>query len=216
MAPSKTNPPPPPDHHFYTPLPPHPPQNQNFTILSYFYSPTSGPNWRIIVTLSLLLLAALVYIFWPSDPIVKVERLHLTHIQVHTKPCICLDISMNVTLKVHNVDVYSMDYKTLDVAVGYRGKRLGHVKSHHGHVRALGSSYVEAELELECVKVLSDVVFLLEDLARGAVPIDTVTEFSGHLGIFFFGFPLKQTKVSCEVVVNTTSQTIARQNCYTE
>lgn len=98
---------------------------------------------------------------------------------------------MNVTLKVHNVDVYSMDYKTLEVAVGYRGKRLGHVKSHHGHVRALGSSYVEAELELECVKVLSDVVFLLEDLARGAVPIDTVTEFSGHLGIFFFGFPLK-------------------------
>lgn len=84
-----------------------------------------------------------------------------------------------------------MDYRTLEVAVGYRGKKLGHVRSENGHVRALGSSYVEAELDLECVKVLSDVVFLLEDLAKGTVPFDTVTEVTGRLGIFFFRFPLK-------------------------
>lgn len=96
-----------------------------------------------------------------------------------------------MTLKVHNLDVYSMDYKSLDVKVGYRGKKLGHVRSKHGHVKALGSSYVDAVLELECVKVLSDLVFLLEDLARGSVPFDTVTQVTGRLGLFFLTFPLE-------------------------
>lgn len=145
----------------------------------------------MIIAVSLILLAALVYILWPSEPELKIERLHLKHIRVHTKPAICIDISLNVTLKVHNLDVYSMNYRSLDVAVAYRGRKLGHVKSQHGHVRALASSYIDAELKLECVKVLSDVVFLLEDLARGMVPLDTVTKVTGHLGLLFFEFPLE-------------------------
>ncbi|KAF8025561.1 hypothetical protein BT93_F2410 [Corymbia citriodora subsp. variegata] len=122
---------------------------------------------------------------------------------------------MFLTIKVCNADVYSMDYSMLDVAVGYRGKMLGHVKSDHGHVRALGSSYVDAELEFDGVEVFSNVVFLLEDLAKGTVPLDTVTTVEGRVGLFFFGFPLK-AKVSCEVSVNTNNQTIVRQDCYPE
>ncbi|KAG6735418.1 hypothetical protein POTOM_061977 [Populus tomentosa] len=84
-----------------------------------------------------------------------------------------------------------MDFRSLDVAVKYRGKRLGHVRSDHGHVRALGSSYVNAEVDFSGISVLSDVVSLLDDLARGTVPFDTVTDVSGRLGLLFFGFPLK-------------------------
>jgi hypothetical protein len=84
-----------------------------------------------------------------------------------------------------------MDFRSLDVAVRYKGKRLGHVRSDHGHVRALGSSYVDAEIDLRGISVLSGVVSLLEDLGRGTVPFDTVTEVSGKLGLLFFGFPLK-------------------------
>lgn len=107
------------------------------------------------------------------------------------KPAICLDISLNVTLKVHNRDVYSVNYKSLDVSVGYRGRKLGNVKSNHGRVKALASSYIDAELQLKSVKVLSDVVYLLEDLARGTVPFDTITKVTGHLGLFFLEFPLE-------------------------
>ncbi|KAL5824785.1 hypothetical protein ACOSQ3_020848 [Xanthoceras sorbifolium] len=221
MTPSKANPPPPPPggspppppHHYYTPIPSQP-HDQNYTVLPDYYSPKQRPkcNWHIICPVLLLVLAAMVYMFWPSDPLLKIERLHLTHLQIHSRP-ICIDITLNVTLKVQNVDVYSMDYHSLDVAVGYRGRKLGHVKSGHGHVMALGSSHVNAKIELECVKVFSDFVFFLEDLARGTVPFDTVTELTGHLGLFLFHFPFK-TKVSCEVLVNTNDQTIVRQHCH--
>lgn len=101
------------------------------------------------------------------------------------------------------------------VSIGYRGKKLGFVTSDGGHVRARGSSYVDAMLELDGVEMLTDVVWLLEDLARGLVPFDTVTEVHGRLGVFFFHLPLK-AKVSCEVKVNIRNQTIIRQNCYPE
>ncbi|XVF86595.1 hypothetical protein PTKIN_Ptkin18bG0055100 [Pterospermum kingtungense] len=219
MALSKLEPPSPPPEdppspsHYYTALPSQP-HDQDCVVLPYYRSGLQ--RWRsrrVLCTASLLLLAALVYIFWPSDPEVKIVRMHINRMQIHTIPIIALDISLLVTLKVRNSGVYSMDFTSLDVAVGYRGKMLGHVTSEHGHVRALGSSYVEAMLDLNGIEVLSDVVYILEDLAKGTVPFDTVTAVAGSLGLFFFKFPLK-AKVSCEIVVNRTSQTIIRQNCY--
>ncbi|XVE88914.1 hypothetical protein DITRI_Ditri19aG0107100 [Diplodiscus trichospermus] len=219
MAPSKLEQPsspeePPSPSHYYTALPPQPP-DQSYDVVLPYYRP-AGFRWRgsrMLWTASLVLLAALVYIFWPSDPEVKIVRMHVKRMQVHTIPVIAVDLSLLITLKVRNSDVYSMDFTSLDVAVGYRGKMLGHVSSEHGHVRAMGSSYVEAELELNGVGVLSDVVYILEDLARGTIPFDTVTEVAGWLGLSFFRFPLK-AKVSCEIVVNRINQTIIRQNCY--
>lgn len=117
--------------------------------------------------------------------------MHLNRIHVHTSPHVAIDVSMLVTVKVRNADVYSMEYRALDVTVGYRGKRLGHVRSNNGSVRARGASYVEAELDLEGVDVFPDVVFLLEDLAKGTIPFTTVTEVQGHLGFLFFQFPLQ-------------------------
>ena len=132
---------------------------------------------------------------------VEVVRLRLNKVRIHTLPIINIDLSLYVTLKERNLDVYSMDFTSLDVAVKYRVKRLGHVRSDHGHVRALGSSYVDAEIDLRGISVLSDVVSLLEDLGRGTVPFDTVTEVSGKLGLLFFGFPLKVILcISCSLL----------------
>ncbi|KAJ4836684.1 hypothetical protein Tsubulata_043327 [Turnera subulata] len=225
MSLSKTEPPPPPPSptHYYTHLPSQP--EQGFILLPFCNcnNPLTDPirrrrRWPTIsalILLPILILSGLAYLLWPSDPTLQVVRLRLDKIRVHTIPIISLDISMHVTIRVRNVDVYSMDLNTLDVAVKYRGKRLGHVTSGRGHVRAFASSYVEAELNLIGVRVLTDVVPLLEDLAKGSVPFDTVTEVSGRLGLLFFGFPLK-AKLSCEVLVNTKNQTILRQSCLPE
>ncbi|MBA0864641.1 hypothetical protein Goshw_004869 [Gossypium schwendimanii] len=207
---------PPSPSHCYTALPPQAPDE------NYVVSPYSSPGGRLrwcgcrmlyTGTASFFLLATLVYICWPSDPDVKIVRMHVNRMKIHTVPIIALDMSLLITLKVRNSDVYSMDITSLDVAVRYRGKMLGHVTSEQGHVKALGSSYVEAVLQLNGVEVLSDVVYLLEDLAKGTVPFDTVTEVAGSLGLSFFKFPLK-AKLLCEIVVHRTTQTIVRQNCY--
>ncbi|KAF8027542.1 hypothetical protein BT93_E0447 [Corymbia citriodora subsp. variegata] len=210
-------PPPSPPGFYYTPLPPQPP-DQHYVALPFYY-----PRRRRCCTLasallsisSLVLFAALAYVLWPSDPRLKIVRLWPTRIRIRTVPVLAVDISMLATIRVRNADAYWMDYGRLDVAVGYRGRMLGRVRSGGGHVRAFGSSYVDAALELNGVELLAEAAFLMEDLAKGRVPFDTLTEVEGHLGLWFFRFPLK-AQVSCEVLVNTKNQTIVRQSCYPE
>ena len=60
-------------------------------------------------------------------------------------------------------------------------------------MRARGSSHVEADVEFAGISVLPELVLLLEDVAKGIVPFDTVSHTSGQLGLFFFHFPMKVT-----------------------
>lgn len=163
----------------------------------------------------LLFLIAAAYLLWPSDPELSIVRLRLERLRFHIRPKISLDLTMDLTVRVRNQDFYELDYDSLLVAIGYRGKRLGYVTSDGGHIKARGSSYVNATLQLDRVEILSDVVLLIEELAKGAVTFDTESEISGKLGVVVFDLPLK-TKVKCEVIVNTKNQTVSRQSCYPE
>ncbi|XP_022891618.1 uncharacterized protein LOC111406421, partial [Olea europaea var. sylvestris] len=136
-------------------------------------------------------LIAAIYILWPSYPNLSIVRLRLEGLQFHTRPKISLDIKLDLTVKVRNRDFYSIEYDSLAVAIVYRGDRLGYVSSDNGYVRARGESYVNATLQLDGVEILSDAILLLEDLAKGSVPFDTVTEIDGKLGVFFFDIPFK-------------------------
>ncbi|GAB2293549.1 hypothetical protein Dimus_027756 [Dionaea muscipula] len=221
MASRKPDPPP-----YYTPIPPYPslpshPQPQNYIILP-FISPTSTlrrhrPRWRTILTsiISLVVLSVTIYILWPSDPELRIARLGLHRVSVHTHPRISLDVSLAATVRVRNRALYAMDYESVEVEIWYRGQRLGHVNSRGGHLRARGSSYVDAMVEFDGVEVLFDWVYLVDDLAKGMIPFDTVTHVSGWLGFFHFQLPI-QGQMLCEVDVNTRNQTIIHQNCYLE
>lgn len=87
--------------------------------------------------------------------------------------------------------MYSLNYDSLLVSIGYRGEQLGYVTSDGGQVKARETSYVNATLQLDGVEILTDVVLLLEDLARGAVVFDTTSEISGWLGVYLFDLPLE-------------------------
>ncbi|RAL44077.1 hypothetical protein DM860_014998 [Cuscuta australis] len=161
-----------------------------------------------------ILLAVAVFLLWPSEPQVSVSRLRLRRFKLHLIP-LSFDITLELTVKVRNRDFYSVDYRSLAVLIGYKGKELGKVSSGKGHLRARASSYVNATLELEGVEVFSDVVSLIEDVAKGFISFDTVTEIDGLLGLLWFDIPL-QANVSCEIVVDTNNQTMTSQNCYPE
>lgn len=60
-----------------------------------------------------------------------------------------------------------------------------------GHLVARGVSYVDAELHLDGIRVLNDVFYLIEDLARGSIPLDTVTEIEGQLHLFSLDVPIQ-------------------------
>ncbi|KAH7511900.1 hypothetical protein FEM48_Zijuj12G0032200 [Ziziphus jujuba var. spinosa] len=202
---------------FYAPIPSHP-THQNVIVLP-LYQPASYRRRRrlrlCLIPTAVLLLCAAVYCLYPSDPFLQLARLQLNHVRVNSFPKLTLDVSFSLLVKVRNRDFYSLDYDSLVVSVGYRGRELGFVSSGGGRVRARGSSYVNATLNLDGLEVIHDVFYLLADLAKGVIPFDTDTEVVGNLGLFFFKIPLK-AKVSCEVYVNTNDQTVVRQDCYPE
>lgn len=168
---------------------------------------------------SLFLIATLVsfavFFLWPSDPDVQIARLVLDRFRVSPPPRPAIDVSLGLQLRVRNRDFFALDYRSLDVSIGYRGRPLGNVTSHGGHVRARGVSYIDAELRLDGIQVLNDAFYLIEDLARGSLPLDTVTEVRGKLRLFSFDVPV-QGKISCSVNVNPETQTIIHQDCYPE
>ncbi|GAV79500.1 LEA_2 domain-containing protein [Cephalotus follicularis] len=198
----------------YDLLPPYP--HQTVVVLPY-YRPRPNRHLRrgFLFAAALLLLSGAVFLLYPSDPTLQLARLHLNHVQVNSSPKFTLDLSFDLSIKVHNRDVFSLDYDSLLVSVGYRGRGLGFVNSDGGSVRARGSSYVNATLELNGLEVIHDVIYLIADLAKGVVPFDTDTTVKGELGLFLFKIPI-QGRVSCEVYVNTNNETIVRRDCCPE
>lgn len=170
---------------------------------------------HLVLSLSLILFSLSIFLLWPSDPDLRLVRVRLNHIRVHSSPPLSLDLSLSLTVRVRNRDLFSLDYDSLAVTIGYRGRELGFVKSDGGNVKARRSSYVDATLVLDGFEILHDFIYLIEDVAAGSVPFDTVSTVKGELGLFFFKIPI-QTKVSCEVYINPVKQTIIHQNCYPE
>ncbi|KAM0891769.1 hypothetical protein ACQ4PT_026155 [Festuca glaucescens] len=78
-----------------------------------------------------------------------------------------------------------LDYSRLDVDVAYRGKALSRIST-----RA-AVSYIDADLDLNGIRVIEDAIYLLEDLACGSIPFDTVVQVEGNLHFFFFTVPVK-------------------------
>ncbi|OAY27323.1 uncharacterized protein LOC110602933 [Manihot esculenta] len=204
----------------YASVPSHPdPVPQNVIVLTH-YHPPPNPSLLflrrcIFFTFAILLLSAAVFFFYPSDPTLQITRIRLNHVRVNSSPTLTIDLSFSLILRVRNRDFFSLDYNSLDVSVGYRGRELGLVSSHGGKLRARGSSYVNASLDLDGLEIINDVFFLIEDLARGVIPFDTDTNVNGELGLFFFKIPIEAI-VSCEVLVNINNQTIVQQDCYPE
>ncbi|KAM0020237.1 putative Late embryogenesis abundant protein, LEA_2 subgroup [Helianthus debilis subsp. tardiflorus] len=207
-----------PSTHPYDPLPstPQQPQPQYYVVLPFYSSSGHRRRQRLFRRylysgITILLLSAALFLLWPSDPYLQVVNLRLDRFKVNTAP-ISIDIVLAVRIKVRNPDVYSLSYKSLNVSVDYRGERLGFVTSDYGKVKAFGTSYIDATLVLDGAVVVSQAVFLIEDLLRGEIPLTTVSEIRGGLGVVLFDLPIK-AKLSCEVVMNIRNQTIERQDC---
>ncbi|KAJ8769498.1 hypothetical protein K2173_004243 [Erythroxylum novogranatense] len=197
----------------YTSLPSQP---QNVVVLTSYRPPFNASYRRLLIfTVVVVLLFAAVFFFYPSDPNVQLARLRLNHVRVNTSPKLTLDLSFSLTIRVRNRDYFSLEYRTLDVAVGYRGRELGLVRSEGGKIRARASSYVNTTLDLDGLEVIYDALYLIQDLASGVIPIDTHTLVKGSVGLFFFKIPI-QGRVSCQVYLNTKNQTVDRQDCYPE
>lgn len=106
-------------------------------------------------------------------------------------PRAALDLTLKLELNVRNPDFFALDYRSVVSSVSYRGKQLGSVNAAGGKVEARGQSNLKAELNLDGVRIVDELLYLIEDLRKGSVPLDTVTQLEGSLGLIFAEIPVK-------------------------
>ncbi|XP_074580209.1 uncharacterized protein LOC141836606 [Curcuma longa] len=169
----------------------------------------------LLFALAFAALGAALFLLWPADPDLRVARLRLDGVHLSTSPSLCLNVSLSLSVKVRNPNFFSLDYDSLVAAIGYRGRQLGSVTSEGGRVGARRVSYLDAGLQLNGIRVIHDMFYLLEDYRRGSIPFETITEVQGKLRLFFIDVPV-QGKFSCTLQVNAQTQTLLRQDCYIE
>lgn len=177
---------------YYVVLPPAPHLNnrrRNRRLLAYAAA--------LAISLGLFLGAAF-YFFWPSQPGIQVISVNFNDVNFETAsqsgsivPRLFMNISMDMAVKVSNKDYFSLEYDKLDIGLGYRGRRIGVVESEGGRLPARHTSYVNSTLELDGIEILHDIVYLLEDLVRKELPLDTVVGFNGSVHVLFAKIPLK-------------------------
>ncbi|XP_078443666.1 uncharacterized protein LOC144713059 [Wolffia australiana] len=186
---------------------------------SFLRSLLSSSSLLALLSLSLLLAFSL-FLFWPSDPLLRLSRVALRSIHLsppkHAATAPTLDVDLDLEIRVENKNLFSLDYRKIRSGIGYRGRDLGSLIAPGGFVRAKGVSYVDARLRLDGIRVLADLFLLIEDLARGIVVFDATAELmDGRLQILGFHFPI-QGKVSCSINVDVVKQKIFSQDCYPE
>lgn len=199
---------------YYVVLPPAPidPWKRRRQLLGY---------GSLIICVALLVVAA-VYFLWPSQVQIQVARFQLNQFGYNIVPqpgsfvpLLFLNFSMDMMVQVNNRDFYGVDYDSVNVEIGYRGRSIGSVSSENGRLSARQTTYVNATLDLDGAEVVHDVGYLLKDIEKGEVPLDTVTEFDGRIKVWFFNIGLKKA-ASCGVVVIPSNKTIISQDCELE
>ncbi|KAG6516334.1 hypothetical protein ZIOFF_026793 [Zingiber officinale] len=145
----------------------------------------------LLFALALAALGVALFLLWPADPDLRVARLHLDGVHLSTSPSLCLNVSISLSVKVRNPNFFSLDYDSLVSTIGYRGRKLGSVTSEGGRVGARRVSYLDADLQLNGIRVIHDIFYLLEDYRRGSIPFETITEVQGKLRLFFIDVPVE-------------------------
>eukprot|EP00252_Welwitschia_mirabilis_P025613 TRINITY_DN8087_c0_g1_i1.p1 TRINITY_DN8087_c0_g1~~TRINITY_DN8087_c0_g1_i1.p1 ORF type:complete len:228 (-),score=6.75 TRINITY_DN8087_c0_g1_i1:345-1028(-) len=176
-------------------------------------------RWRWMACVALWMILGVVaggcvYVLWPSEPRMELVRMKLEGIRWHTQIhpiSILLDVDLGVTAKVTNKNYVGVYYNHVMVNISYRGENIGSVRSESGYIGPRATAYVEADVNLTDID-LADVLYFLEDIAKGSIPFTSLTYFDGYIRILGFSVPLKAT-VNCEVLVDTQDHSVSNQDC---
>lgn len=140
-----------------------------------------------------LLIGAAIFFLWPSDPQVRLSWLGVRSIRAvpNRHGGIAVDVDMDLRVYIYNRDFLPLDYDNITVDITYRGQPLGTKVAVGPRLESRGESYVDAWVRLDGIWVLQDTSFLLEDIAKGRIPLDTTTLMQGRIHLHSMDFPVE-------------------------
>lgn len=165
-----------------------------------------------------VLIAVTAFFVWPRSLNMNVDDISLGKIHFSVKregsvnPKVYLNLTLDLKLEAENLNYFDVTYETVITYIYYEGDEIGEVESHGGDIEARSMSFFDATLELNSDEIVSNVLSLLSDVDSGALPLQTVATFDGHMNVLWFKIPL-EAEVTCNLVIDPDDQVIVSKSC---
>lgn len=175
--------------------------------------------WFFLLLLILVFVVALILaftVFKFKEPTTKLvsatldgvaSTLSFPDIQIH------LNLTLDLTLNVHNPNHASFRHGQAKSVLYYRGKQVGETDIDAGRIPAKGSAALSCRLTLLVDKLASDVNSLVNDVLGGQVSLEASTQIPGKVS--FLGFIKRHVTAlsECKFTFGVPDMKIRSQTC---
>ncbi|MQL87523.1 hypothetical protein Taro_020064, partial [Colocasia esculenta] len=149
--------------------------------------------FNLLILMGILLLLAMGFILWLSQPKLNVVRVHLNHMNISSQDTniVSLDASMDLEVKIQNQDIMPYSYNLVSIFIGYQGVWLQPTVTNERFVNTPGVSYFEATVGLNGTQALGTSLEPHGNIKEGLVPLDIVIEVGANYHFLYVYVPVQ-------------------------
>ncbi|XP_028808551.1 uncharacterized protein LOC114763116 [Neltuma alba] len=170
----------------------------------------------LLIVIFIVALVLALTVFKPKNPTVQLVSASLDGvspsvsfpaIQIH------LNLTLNVSLMVHNPNHASFKHEQGTSILYYEGNQIGDTNIFPGEIPAKGSAVLPSRLTLQVDKLASNVTSFVGDLLGGELSMESSTRLPGRVTLLGF---IKKHAVAlsdCQFTLDISDRKIRSQSC---
>jgi len=130
-------------------------------------------------------------------------------------PDLQFNLTMLLTVDVHNPNRASFSYESGSAELWYRGVRVGVAGIDPGHLPSRGDGTMELEMTVLSSSFGAELAQLVRDMEAGAVPLDASARVPGKVGLLGGVLKLRAVAYSdCHVIFGVPEMKVRSQVCH--
>ena len=130
-------------------------------------------------------------------------------------PDLQFNLTMLLTVDVHNPNRASFSYESGSAELWYRGVRVGVAGIDPGHLPSRGDGTMELEMTVLSSSFGAELAQLVRDMEAGAVPLDASARVPGKVGLLGGVLKLRVVAYSdCHVIFGVPEMKVRSQVCH--
>jgi hypothetical protein len=172
----------------------------------------------VLVALAVTVLILSLTVFRVRDPTTRLESTRLAgvapRVTVFPTPSVQLNVTLLLTVAVHNPNAASFSYPSGHTDLTYRGGQVGSAELDPGRVPSRGDGEVRLALTVQADRLATDLPQLLADVEAGSVAMQASTRIPGRVSIL--GGLIKRHAVAysdCSFVFGVPEMKVRSQEC---
>ncbi|KAF0902048.1 hypothetical protein E2562_012830 [Oryza meyeriana var. granulata] len=169
-----------------------------------------------LVLLGVAILALSLTVFRVRDPTTRLVSVRVVGVSPNlAPPSPQLNVTLLLTVSVHNPNAASFSYASGNADLLYRGVHVGDAVIEAGRMPSKGDGTVQMEMTVLSSSFTGDVMAeLIKDIEAGAVPFDASARIPGKVAVFGV-LKLRAVAYSdCHVVFGVPEMGIRSQECH--